>query len=165
MSCRDLAITKKRHLRRSSRAACGILDKETHLDLYNTTLTLRRDTHKPHRLSNNAAESKTPSDHKNMVFRVFFPSYAMESQECSQNKPKHQPHALHSGYLILNLSLMYVNTEWSFRNLKGPKWHTFQDVANLIYLIWGLNSFITSACAKSKERNRNVIETEYLMWF
>lgn len=45
--------------------------KETHLDLFNTTLTLRRDTHKPHRLSNNAAESKT-SDHKNMVFRGFF---------------------------------------------------------------------------------------------
>lgn len=58
---------------------------------------------------------------------------------------------------------MYVNTDWSFRNLKGPKRHTFQDVANIIYPRWGLNSIITTAFAKSKERNRNVIEIEYPM--
>lgn len=122
MSCRDLAITKKRHLRRSSRAACGIFARKRTL-IYSIQPLHCVGTHTSHTDWATTLQKVKHQITKTWSLGVFFPSYTMESQECSQNKPKHQPHALHSGYLILKLSLMYVNTEWSFRNLKGPKWH------------------------------------------
>lgn len=131
------------HLRRSSRAAWRIFGQEkTHLDLYNTTLMSRRDTHKPHEFSNNSADSKTQSDQTNRFI------YAINSQERStkwSQKSFFQP--LRSRYLIiLNHFLTSKSRERSFRDRKGQKRQTFQDAVNVKPLRWEsghLNWFIT----------------------